>query len=206
MKKVILLIFLFYFIPTIVFAQNKKVTVTFSKCVDGDTAKVILNHEEVTVRFLAIDTPETKHPTKQEEPYGKEASKFTCEALTKANNIVLEYDSGSDLYDKYKRHLAWVYVDGVLLQDSLIQRGLAKVAYLYGNYSYTSLLQEHEKIAKEKQIGIWSQENPKKNNYWYIIITVGLMIVIYIVFPRGRKKLNRTIKSRVKKELKKRIS
>ncbi len=206
MKKVLFLVFsLLIIYPTVIFAQNRQVNVTFSKCVDGDTAKFMLQNEEITVRFLAIDTPETKHPKKKEEPYGKEASDFTCKAIQNAKTIILEYDSDSDLYDKYNRHLAWVYVDDILLQDALIQNGLAKVAYLYGDYAYTSLLQEHEAIAKEKQIGIWSDENPKKVNYWYIVIIIAFIIFIYIIYPKGRKKINRKIKSKMKRELKKRI-
>lgn len=206
MKKIGLFIFILLLTPTIVLAQNKKVSVTFSKCVDGDTAKFMLDNEEITVRFLAIDTPETKHPTKGEEPYGKEASDFTCQFLRNANRIVLEYDNGSDTYDKYNRHLAWVYVDNVLLQQTLIEKGLAKVAYLYGDYAYTEQLQASEKIAQEQQLGIWSNKEPKKTNYWYFVIVLVILLFIYILYPKSRKKINRKIKSKVKKEFKKRIS
>ncbi len=206
MRKIRLLFLFLLITPSVVFAQNKRVEVTFSKCVDGDTAKFILNDEEITVRFLAIDTPETKHPTKGEEPYGKEASDYTCHAIENAKTITLEYDKGSDTYDKYNRHLTWVYVDDILLQDKLIQKGLAKVAYLYGDYTYTEQLQASEKVAKKQKIGIWSNEVPKRENYWYIVVIIGIVLLIYIVYPKGRKKINRKIKSQVKKEFKKRIS
>lgn len=42
-----------------------KKEVKLSKCVDGDTARFILNKEEIKARFLAIDTPESVHPTKE---------------------------------------------------------------------------------------------------------------------------------------------
>lgn len=206
MKKIWLFIFILLLAPTIVLAHNKQVTVTFSKCVDGDTAKFMLKGEEITVRFLAIDTPETKHPTKGEEPYGKEASDFTCQSIQNASSITLEYDDNSDTYDKYNRHLAWVYVDNILLQDELIKKGFAKVAYLYGDYTYTEQLQKSEKVAKEQQLGIWSNEEPKNENYWYIVIVIGIILLIYILYPKGRNKINRKIKSQVKKEIKKRIS
>lgn len=211
MKKGFLLILsLFLLFPISIFAQNKKIDVTFSKCVDGDTAKFMLKNEEITVRFLAIDTPETKHPTKGEEPYGKEASEFTCNAVQNAKTITLEYDEGSDELDKYDRHLAWVYVDGVLLQDTLIKEGLAKVAYLYGDYAYTEQLQKSEEIAKQQQLGIWSGEEPRKNNYWFLIVLAIIIILIYIFSSKGRKNINRKVKSKikseVKKEIKKRIS
>ena len=89
MKKSKLFLFILGFlmlIPSV--SANEKITVTLSKCVDGDTAKFQLNDEIITARFLAIDTPETKHPTKGEEPWGKEASNFTCNSLKKAMMVV----------------------------------------------------------------------------------------------------------------------
>lgn len=139
--------------------DSNKVSVKLDACVDGDTAKFLLDDGTVIkVRFLAIDTPETVHPTKDVEAYGKDASELTCKILTDATDIVLEYDEGSTKADKYGRDLAWVFADGVLVQDSLIAKGYAKVAYLYGNYKYTSVLQSSEEIAKSNKIGIWSDE------------------------------------------------
>lgn len=134
---------------------NDKVEVDFSKCVDGDTAKFVLNGDVITARFLAIDTPETVHPTKDPEPFGKEASNYTCEKLTNAKKIVLEYDDGSDKTDKYKRHLVWVYYDDNFLQEELLSLGYAKIAYLYGDYKYTGDLQDVELVAKSNKVGIW---------------------------------------------------
>ena len=125
--------------PILILAQitlclaNDKVSVQLAKCTDGDTAHFMIHGEDRTVRFLAVDTPEY---TKEKEPYGKEASEFTCQMLKEADTIELEYDSGSDAQDKYGRELAWVYVDGQLLQRLLVEQGLAEVAYIYGDYAY----------------------------------------------------------------------
>ena len=101
-KKVVFLLIIFLF-PGVVFASGRE-EVTLSKCVDGDTAKFIINNKEETVRFLAVDTPETKHSTKGEEPYGKEASDYTCNRLKEVNKIELEYDDNSTKTDKYNRY------------------------------------------------------------------------------------------------------
>lgn len=167
MKKVkILILILITMWLTPVFA-NETVDVKFSKCVDGDTAKFILNNKEITARFLAIDTPETVHPTKGVEPYGKDASNYTCDKLTNAEKIVLEYDDGSDKTDKYDRHLVWVYYDNNFLQEELIKKGYAKVAYLYGDYKYTTDLQNAEIVAKSDKKGIWNdyEFNDVENEY-----------------------------------------
>ena len=50
-------------IPGVTYANEKK-EVEFKSCIDGDTARFIMDKEEIKVRFLAIDTPETNHPKK----------------------------------------------------------------------------------------------------------------------------------------------
>lgn len=145
--------------------KNESEIVTLSKCVDGDTAQFkVLSGEVKTARFLAIDTPESVHPTKSVEAYGKEASEYTCSLLTNAKEIKIEYDKASDKEDKYGRILVWVYVDGVMVQESLLETGLAKIAYLYGNYEYTSSLLNIEKTAKDKKLGIWSDYDPSTDS------------------------------------------
>lgn len=153
LKILVLLLVMLWISPVL---ANEKVEVEFSRCVDGDTAKFILNDKEITARFLAIDTPETVHPTKGVEPFGKDASNYTCDKLTNAKKIVLEYDEGSDKTDKYDRHLVWVYYDDNFLQEELIKLGYAKVAYLYGDYKYTIDLQNAEVVAKSDKKGIWN--------------------------------------------------
>ena len=201
MKKIIIfLISLFCFTNNII-AANKK-TVTFSKCVDGDTVNVILNKEEIKLRFLAVDTPESVHPTKKEEPYGKEASNYTCNALKTAKKIQIEYDSNSDKTDKYDRHLVWIFVDGELLQGKLIEEGLAEVAYLYGNYKYTSILENKQLIAQNKQVGIWNEEV----DYFKLVLGMIIIIICVILFftnENFRNKATKKIKTEAKKEIKK---
>lgn len=172
MKYIRILIFIILvtftnLLPIPINAKEADDFVKFSKCVDGDTARFILNGEEITVRFLAIDTPETKHPTKGVEPYGKEASEYTCNKLKNAQKIALEYDKGGKT-DKYGRYLAWVWTDDILLQKELVNNGLAKVAYLYNKYTYVEELQNAEELAKESHLNIWSDEsNLEENNNVY---------------------------------------
>lgn len=155
MKKYLFVLITLFIFPISVFAKEE---VTLAKCVDGDTANFNLNGEVIKARFLAIDTPES---TKEKEPYGKEASNYTCETLTKAKKIEIEYDPDSNKTDKYSRHLVWVFVDGELLQEKILAKGLAEVAYLYGDYKYTEDLQKVEAKAKEKKLNIWSGEIPE---------------------------------------------
>jgi micrococcal nuclease len=52
----------------------------YHKCirvVDGDTIVVEVDGKQEKVRLIGVDTPETVHPTKPVEYFGKEAAQFT---------------------------------------------------------------------------------------------------------------------------------
>jgi micrococcal nuclease len=187
MKKILFFIGLFFICINYIYARE--IEVAFSACVDGDTAKFIYEDKEITARFLAIDTPETVHPKKDDEAWGKEASNYTCDRITNADKLILEFDDNSDELDKYDRYLVWVFVDGDLLQKKLIELGFAKVAYLYGDYKYTNILKDAQIIAEEKKIGIWEIETGNdKPDYLFLILGIILFIIINILNIKLSKK------------------
>ena len=180
---------------------SEKIEVSLSKCVDGDTAWFILKDEEIKTRFLAIDTPES---TNKIEAFGQEASDFTCNILKNATKIEIEYDDKSDKLDKYNRHLVWVFVDGELLQDLIIKKGLGQIEYIYGDYKYLSQLEASEMIAKNSQIGIWQDTN--YHIYYIIGIIIIIIIIIICIFNKKiRDKIFNKFKNKAKKEIKKKI-
>lgn len=156
MKKVVWILVLFLVGIKLVDAETALEKVTFVRCVDGDTAVFKLNGEEVKYRFLAIDTPETVHPTKDVEAFGKNASEYTCNKLTNAKEIIVEYET-SNKTDKYGRSLGWIWIDGSLLQKELISVGYAEVAYIYGTYRYTESLCLIQSSAKNNKLGMWNE-------------------------------------------------
>ena len=96
---------------------------------DGDTFHLSYEGKEFKVRLLIVDAPETAKEGKEAQPFADEAKKRTEELLTNAKKSK-EFDVG-DHADKYDRALMYVYVDGKLLQDILIEEGLARVGYAY---------------------------------------------------------------------------
>lgn len=199
MKKI-----LFCFILLFSFNYNvkaEKLKVKLDKCVDGDTAWFILNDEAIKTRFLAINSPEA---TSEIEPYGKEASEFTCNMLKNANKIQIEYDPNSDEKDKYDRHLVWVFVDDKLLQDEIIKNGLADVDYIYGDYLYTSTLKISLSKAKMNNIGMW--ENLEIKDYTPLIIVICLFILICLFSTTTRQNVANKVEKETKKKFKKIIS
>jgi micrococcal nuclease len=127
--------------------------VGFVEHVDGDTSKFKINGKVETVRYLLVDTPETRHPELGEQPLGKEASNFVKRNLEKADTITLEYDV--EKRDKYGRVLAYVYADGKSVQEGLLKNGLARVGYIYESRRHLEEFRKAEDVAQEKKIGIW---------------------------------------------------
>jgi micrococcal nuclease len=93
-----------------------------SRVIDGDTLQLSTGEE---VRLIGVDTPETKHPRKSVEYFGKEASAFT-KHLVEGREVRLEFDV--QRRDKYKRTLAYVYIGERMLNAELLGQGYAQLA------------------------------------------------------------------------------
>ena len=72
-KQIKVLFLVFITISLFISCSNSQ-TIRCTRVVDGDT--IILSNGE-RVRLIGVDTPETKHPRKPVEYYGKEATAFT---------------------------------------------------------------------------------------------------------------------------------
>lgn len=137
-------------------SKDGLIPVSLYRVVDGDTVNVIDDSgQELKLRLLLIDTPETVHPNKPVEPYGKEASARLTELLNAADQLYIEYDSG-DKTDHYDRHLVYLYADDVSVHEVLLKEGLARVGYIYEQQRYLSEFRAAEQYAKDRGLGIWS--------------------------------------------------
>lgn len=134
----------------------KRITAKVIEVIDGDTIKVSINGSAETVRFLLIDTPETKHPSKHVQPFGPEASKFTANLL---NGKQVELEKDITERDKYGRLLFYVYIDGKSAQEQLLAKGLARVSIYPPDVKYVDKYRAIQDQARKGGIGIWSIEN-----------------------------------------------
>lgn len=122
--------------------------------VDGDTFKIEVNNENVTVRMLYINTPETKKQNTPVEPYGPEASAYTKELLAESGEVKLTFDK--EMYDKYDRTLAIVELkDGRILNELLLKQGLAEVMIVEPNVKMENVYKQLEQQAKQNAVGKW---------------------------------------------------
>lgn len=127
---------------------------------DGDTARFIVGNETYPTRFLAVNTPELTHQVYGVEPWAQAAKEFVRNKLENASSIVLELDPESDTFDRYDRLLAWVWVDGELLNYHLVAEGYAWVMYLYGDYRYNDTMIALESRTRSAGKRIHGEDDP----------------------------------------------
>ena len=123
------------------------------RVVDGDTLIISVYGLETTVRLIGIDAPESVHPDAENNtPEGEQASYF-LKHYAEGKTVTLEYDQ--ELKDRYERTLAYVYADGVMLQDVLLTVGMARTLTMEPNTRYQRHFELLEKSAKEGGSGFW---------------------------------------------------
>lgn len=121
--------------------------------VDGDTIKVSWDQGIETVRLIGVDTPETVHPSQPEGCFGREASSFTQRHLD-GKTVDLELDV--ELYDRYDRLLAYVWLDDEMFNERLVARGYGLVATYPPNVKYVERFVDAQREARERSRGFWS--------------------------------------------------
>lgn len=121
--------------------------------VDGDTIWLNMDGENVKVRLIGVDTPESVHAdSSKNTEEGQEASDFLKELLTD-EDVFLTYDE--ERYDQYGRTLAYVYLNGEMVQRILLQEGLAQTMVVEPNTKYAEEFAQLEQEAAEAGAGFW---------------------------------------------------
>ena len=83
---------------------------------------------------------------------------------------------------------------------------IGNLVYRKGKSTYktNTILKKEESTAKEKKIGIWS-ENKDTTNYWLLFLVIFLIIIGCLVNTKFRKKTETKVKREVKKQFNKEI-
>lgn len=127
---------------------------TVTEVSDGDTIKVRMGDKVETVRFIGMDTPETKDPRKAVQCFGQQASEFTKNLLLN-KQVRLESDPNDSDRDKYKRLLRYVYLDDELINAKLIHDGYA-FAYVVFPFTKLDEFRTLEAEARANNRGLWA--------------------------------------------------
>lgn len=134
---------------------------------DGDTIDVNVNGQKQTVRLLLLDTPESVSQKIPPQKMGKEASSFLKKQLD-GKSVTLVYDRGQK-EDKYDRKLAYIFCEGIHVNELMVKLGYGIVAYITKpNTTLLPQMLDAEKKAKSTKSGVWSIKgfvDEKKHHY-----------------------------------------
>jgi micrococcal nuclease len=125
------------------------------KVVDGDTIHVLVSGRREKVRYIGVDTPETKHPTKGVQCYGRAAAAFNGR-LVGGERVRLVRDV--EERDRYGRLLAYVYRarDGLFVNAELARLGYALPLTIPPDVRHAARLAALARQARHARRGMWS--------------------------------------------------
>ena len=125
------------------------------KVVDGDTIHVLVAGRREKVRYIGVDTPETKHPTKGVQCYGPAASAFN-RRLVGGERVRLVRDV--EERDRYGRLLAYVYRvrDGLFVNAELARLGYAQPRAIAPDVRHAARFAALAREARRSERGLWS--------------------------------------------------
>lgn len=135
--------------------NDESILFLVARAVDGDTIE-LENGEKV--RYIGVDTPETKHPKKAVQCFGKEAHEKNKE-LVEGKYIRLERDVSE--WDKYGRLLRYVYVvdtdsnEEIFVNAELVSKGYAHASTLPPDVKFQEIFLDGKNYARENKLGLW---------------------------------------------------
>lgn len=120
------------------------ITCIVAKLADGDSFTCTDGRQ---VRLLLIDTPELA-----QTPWGQMARRQLESLVRPGTKVRLELDRTA--VDRYRRTLAYVWVDTVMVNETMVANGWA-VVLAYENVRHLERLQRAERTAREAKRGFW---------------------------------------------------
>ena len=139
-------------VPLALETTPSRVSARVTEVIDGDTLRVVTGDEELTVRLIGIDTPESDGPYTDLECYGEEATAFTTEMLDD-RDVELEFDV--DPVDRYGRTLAYVWLGDDLVNGSILAGGAGVLLTIPPNVLYVDRLRAAQRVARDAERGLW---------------------------------------------------
>lgn len=131
--------------------------VRVSKVVDGDTIEI---EGGAHIRYIGVNTPETVHPTKAVECFGKEASDYN-KKLLEGGFVRLQRDITDT--DKYGRLLRYIYLpDGTFVNLKLVTEGYAYADTYPPDVAHAKEFVAAQSAARLAVRGLWASCPVKK--------------------------------------------
>lgn len=124
--------------------------------VDGDTIHLT---DGRTLRYLNMDTPETKKINTPVRCYGPEASKYNKDQVDGKEIWILPDKEDTDRYGRYLRFIFLYEADTTKIENSLnaqmVKLGYAKTSIYKPNNTYEKDFWKFQKLATDQKLGVW---------------------------------------------------
>lgn len=132
-------------------AQNETAVVT--RIVDGDTVEATVGGVPTTIRYIGVDTPESKKPNTPVQCYALEATEVN-KALVQGQTVLLERDRTN--IDRFGRMLRYVYLaDGRMVNEELIKLGAGFAKRYKPDTKHAVKLETAQRTAQSTRAGLW---------------------------------------------------
>jgi micrococcal nuclease len=123
--------------------------------VDGDTLRL---EDGTLVRYIGVDTPETRR--RKGNRWVKDPQPFAAEALALNRRLVegrqVRLEPDVQPRDRYGRRLAYVFVDGEMVNERLLREGVAQLLTIPPNVKYVDRFKSAQQEAKDAGRGLWA--------------------------------------------------
>ena len=131
------------------------------RVIDGDTVKL---GDGRLVRYIGVDAPELWRKiggqwVEDPEPFGQ-AAKDANVTLVEGKTVRLEYDV--ETHDRYGRLLAYVYVDGTMINAALLAGGYAQQMTIPPNVKHIEEFRRLVQEARDAKRGLWSAARSRR--------------------------------------------
>ena len=121
------------------------------RVIDGDTIEVSISGSLYRVRYIGIDTPEVGQ-------WGADEATQANAQLVSGKTVELEKDVSET--DQYGRLLRYVWVNGNMVNATLVANGYAQVATYPPDVKYQEEFLRLQRQAQEAGLGLWAATQP----------------------------------------------
>jgi micrococcal nuclease len=134
--------------------RGERVAARVVHVVDGDTVKVRAGGHSDTVRYIGVDTPESKKPGTPVQCFALAASAYNSRLVAGRE---VELRVGAEARDRYGRLLAYVYrrSDGLFVNAALVRGGYATLLTIPPNVAHVELFRALQRRARAAHAGLW---------------------------------------------------
>lgn len=132
--------------------DEKSITARVIRVHDGDTITVV-NNEKMNIRLYGIDAPESN------QLFGLESKQFLSDLI-----LDKEVTININEQDFWGRSVGEVIINDINVNHELLKNGLAWWMNEY--YPNDLELKDLEDSARDRKLGLWSQENPVSPWRW----------------------------------------